>query len=87
MDYPLFRLTVFMAAGSFFFDRFLPDLSVWPLLLVLSCLLSFLFPSVIFKLRRPLLNYGFGVLISLCFFLFGGVLVLFQRGKIEYSLG
>ncbi|MBU3806878.1 MAG: ComEC family competence protein [Candidatus Phocaeicola faecipullorum] len=85
VDYPLFRLTVFLAAGIFFFDRFLPDLSVWPLLLVLSCLLSFLFPSVIFKLRRPLLNYGFGVLISLCFFLIGGVLVLFQRGKIEYS--
>lgn len=74
-----------MAAGIFFFDRFLPDLSVWPLLLVLSGLLLLLLIASFFKFRRIYVNFCFGILASVCFFLVGGILVLFQRGEIDYS--
>lgn len=85
INYPLFRLTVFMATGIFFFDRFLPDVSVRSLLLVLCAVIIPLFLSAILKFKKVALNHSFGFLVSLSFFLLGGVLILQKRNTIEYE--
>ena len=85
VDYTLFRLAVFMAAGIFFFDSFLPDMSVWPLLFVLFVSLFILLLSSILKFKKNFLNYSIGFVISACFFLIGGILVILERNNIEYE--
>ena len=85
VNYPLFRLAVFMAAGIFFFDRFLPDVSLRFLLLVLLAVFLPLFFSAVIKFRTLRLNYSFGVIVSACFFLIGGILIVQKRKNIEYK--
>lgn len=85
VNYPLFRLAVFMAAGIFFFDRFLPDVSLRFLLLVLLAVFLPLFFSAVIKFRTLRLNYSFGVIASACFFLIGGILIVQKRKNIEYE--
>ena len=74
-----------MAAGIFFFDRFLPDVSLRFLLLVLLAVFLPLFFSAVIKFRTLRLNYSFGVIVSACFFLIGGILIVQKRKNIEYE--
>lgn len=85
VNYPLFRLAVFMAAGIFFFDRFLPDTSVRSLLLILCAAVLPLLILAVIKFRKFTLNYSFGIIVSFCFFLLGGILILQKRSTIEYD--
>ncbi len=85
INYPLFRLAVFMAAGIFFFDRFLPEMSLWPLVSILCVILFPLFLGTVMKFRKEWLNCSFGFFVSVSFFLLGGVLVIQKKGNIEYE--
>ena len=85
VNYPLFRLTIFMAAGIFFFDRFLPDVSVRPLLLLLCVAILPLLLSAILKIRNVSLNYFSGIIVSICFFLLGGILIVQKKNTIGYK--
>ena len=85
VSYPLFRLTVFMAAGIFFFDRFLPDVSVRSLLIIICGVILPLLLSAVIKFRKFTLNYSFGIIASVCFFLLGGMLIIQKKNSIEYE--
>lgn len=71
-----------MAAGIFFFDRFLSWMSLWSWISVLCVALIPLSFGAVMKLREEWLNRSFGLLFSLCFFLLGGVLVVHKRSNI-----
>ena len=82
--YPLFRLTLSMAAGIFLFDRFLSDYLSWLWafgIFGISVILTFFcFYSSVYRWRNL-----FGYAASFSFFLFGGCSVLYQRSCIDYS--
>lgn len=82
--YPLFRLTLSMAAGIFLFDSFLSDCLSWLWafgLFGISVILTyFCFYSSVYRWRRL-----FGYAATLSFFLFGGCSVLYQYDHIGYS--
>ena len=74
-----------MAAGIFFFDRFLPDI---PVSLVFYTLLPFILLIAylgFIKFGKRNFSLIFGVLVSISFFLFGGILVISERNRIEYN--
>ena len=85
VNYPLFRLAVFMAAGIFFFDRFLPNMSVWTLILILCAVLLPLLLSVFVKIRNVNLNFFVGIVVSVCFFIIGGILIIHKKNSIYYE--
>ena len=74
-----------MAAGIFFFDRFLPDVNILYLFYILLAVVLTLVFSVFIKFRTPCINYCYGVVVSLCFFIVGGALVINQRKNIAYE--
>lgn len=81
--YPLFRLTLSMAAGIFLFDKFLSDCLSWRWAfgmfgasVLLTCCSLF---SSAYRWRSL-----FGYLATLSFFLFGGCSVLYQHSCIDY---
>lgn len=84
MNYPLFRLTIFMAAGIFFFDRILPDMSVVWLYIAIP-ILTLLCPVFFIIFKKHIFSIIPGILFSLAFFLIGGLLVLSERRKVEYE--
>lgn len=74
-----------MAAGIFFFDRFLPDISVSLVCCILSSIVLLIIPVGFVKFFRNGCSCIFGVLASLCFFVLGGALVLYERNSVEYD--
>ena len=79
--YPIFRLTVFLAAGIFLSDRFLSDMFSWEY--VFGCSVSF-FVLSLFSFRTSLFpgRFRFGCLVSAAFFFLGGSLVLYERESV-----
>ena len=74
-----------MAAGIFFFDRFLPNMSVWTLILILCAVLLPLLLSVFVKIRNVNLNFFVGIVVSACFFIIGGILIIHKKNSIYYE--
>lgn len=78
-------MTVFLAAGIFFFDRFLSETKVSLLLFILLSFFFLLIPLAVFKYRRHVLSYWFGVIASICFFFMGGLLLLNEKNNRNYT--
>ncbi len=83
LTYPIFRLTVSMAAGIFLFDR-LGDgtLLLWQFFL-LFCLLLLL-AMCFYRTKVYALRLGFGIIATLCFFVFGGMRLLAEKERLMY---
>lgn len=74
-----------MAAGIFFFDRFLPNVSVWSLILILCVLFLPLLLSVFVRFRNVNLNCFMGIIVSVCFFVIGGILIINKKNSVYYE--
>ena len=84
LDYPIFRLTVFLAAGISFTDRFLSASVAW-----IYPASVFLFTATItfFLTRTSPFNrrHLFGCMASISFFLLGATLTQYQKGKVIFN--
>lgn len=84
LTYPVFRLTVFLAAGIFLSDRLLSGLIPWECLflgfLIFSVLSGCFFRSSLFRFRHL-----FGCMVSVAFFFLGGALSLHEREQVEFE--
>lgn len=82
--YPIFRLTVFLAAGIFLSDRLLSGVVSW--ICLLGC---FLFFSVLSLAVLRTFSFGrrylFGCMSGLAFFFLGAGLVLAEREKVKFG--
>lgn len=78
-------MTVSLAAGIFFFDSFLPDITSSHLLYILLPLFLLLSLFGFVKNRRKSAGAYWGLLASFCFFIAGGYIVLEERNGIEYN--
>ena len=82
--YPLFRLTVSMATGIFLFDRFLDgQVTLWPLyglflVLLVGMILDFRSHSYGWR-------WGFGLLTSASFLVFGGIRVMQEKQSVDFN--
>lgn len=81
--YPLFRLTLSMAAGIFLFDKFLSDRMSWLLALGIF-LLSVVITCACFRLSSYRWRRVFGCSAALSFFFLGGFLVLYEHSRVDY---
>lgn len=82
--YPLFRLTICMAAGIFLFDKYLSKGDSWlfsGMAFLGFCLLSWW----VFYSRKWKRRWCFGCVAGLAFFLWGGARVLYQRTQVAYE--